>query len=347
MPEDSEIVEVFRARGLPEAHALRLVLEENSIAVRIDNELLQGALGELPMGWATAPRIMVRRSDEQAARALIEEHVGRSGGRSGAGKDCLACGAAMGDAETCPVCGWTYTAPAEDDDDGDPETPPDPPAPDRMPTLSADRALWWEVGAVLAVGIVPHLLSSISDLIQPGQSARTPWLDTFMYVASSACTVYLVLYLIYRSGQPWAKFGLDRPRGSDLVIGLVVAALTVVLATLLAMRLPHHDSNTNWTAPRGPWEFLALWVSYAATGLSEELVCRSYLITRLERLRRSSAQAVVISALLFASLHLYQGWPGVLQAVLIGALYGCLFLVFRRVWPLALGHVLFNIYLTL
>jgi membrane protease YdiL (CAAX protease family) len=91
---------------------------------------------------------------------------------------------------------------------------------------------------------------------------------------------------------------------------------------------------------------VALWLSYAATSFSEEFVCRSYLITRLERLRRSSAQAVIISALLFASLHLYQGWAGVLQAAFMGVLYGCVFLLVRRIWPLALGHILFNIYLT-
>src|SRR6185312_13491664 len=69
----TEPVELYRALGLPEAHAIRIALEGEGIAARIDNELLQAALGDLPMGWSTAPRIFVNRSDEAAARAVLEE----------------------------------------------------------------------------------------------------------------------------------------------------------------------------------------------------------------------------------------------------------------------------------
>ena len=46
-----ELVELYRARGLAEAHALRIQLEEEGIAAQVDNEMLQGIVGEVPGGW--------------------------------------------------------------------------------------------------------------------------------------------------------------------------------------------------------------------------------------------------------------------------------------------------------
>jgi Putative prokaryotic signal transducing protein len=118
----TERVEVYRARGLPEAHAVRLLLEREGIAAEIDNEFLQGAVGELPMGWTTAPRILVAPVHEAAAADLVRAFLQRptqtrdeEEGDDGPLR-CLACGTQMGEAEACPRCGWSYeTSGAEAD----------------------------------------------------------------------------------------------------------------------------------------------------------------------------------------------------------------------------------------
>jgi len=69
---DPKYVEVYRARDLPEAHSIRLALEESGIRVQIEGELLQGAVGELPPGWMTAPRILVKKSQLLAAQKVID-----------------------------------------------------------------------------------------------------------------------------------------------------------------------------------------------------------------------------------------------------------------------------------
>ncbi|HJZ56080.1 MAG TPA: DUF2007 domain-containing protein [Gemmataceae bacterium] len=105
-------VTIYRASGLPEAHAVRLLLEQAGIPVRIDNELLPGVVGELPMGWVTAPRIIVARSQEAAAREVVGQFLRRPRERPGPGgkqdSDCLACGADMGEEDVCRACGWSY-----------------------------------------------------------------------------------------------------------------------------------------------------------------------------------------------------------------------------------------------
>ena len=110
---DLKFVEAYRASHSIQAHALRMALEEAGIRVIIENEALQGAIGDVPPGWSSAPRLLVEESQLSAAREII--------GRADHGKSfdlrrtqseptrCLACDAIMAEAETaCPKCGWSY-----------------------------------------------------------------------------------------------------------------------------------------------------------------------------------------------------------------------------------------------
>jgi nitrogen fixation protein len=65
-------VEIYAARDLLHAYMLKAALEEEGIHVEIDNEHLQTAAGELPLGWSTAPRILVDESDAPRAVEILE-----------------------------------------------------------------------------------------------------------------------------------------------------------------------------------------------------------------------------------------------------------------------------------
>ena len=86
---------------------------------------------------------------------------------------------------------------------------------------------------------------------------------------------------------------------------------------------------------------------YLIATFAEELVCRAYLITRLEVLLRSRLWAVLLSAGAFASYHAYQGVNGTTFAFLFGVSFGAIYLFLRRVWPLALGHAMYDVLLEL
>ena len=140
---DFKFVEAYRAAHPVQAHALRLALEEAGIQVFIENEALQGAIGEAPFGWSSAPRLMVDESQLAAARAIIQQtdHSERADVRLTSGETavallagtlgmagvvlvptvsgsseqiestaCLSCGTVMAESEsTCPTCGWSYS----------------------------------------------------------------------------------------------------------------------------------------------------------------------------------------------------------------------------------------------
>lgn len=139
---DLKFVEAYRAAHPVQAHALRMALEEAGIRVVIENEALQGAIGDVPCGWSSAPRLMVEESQLAAARTIIEltDHSENSkleltpretataltaGFLGIAGylllpgaiaepeqietTRCLACDAIMAESDAaCPSCGWSY-----------------------------------------------------------------------------------------------------------------------------------------------------------------------------------------------------------------------------------------------
>ena len=136
------LVEAYRAIHPAQAHALRFALEDAGIPVFIQNEALQDAIGDIPGGWSSAPRLMVEESQLAAAREIISQtdksdsssvglkpsetaialsaaFVGIAGCALAPGTvdgpeitettRCLACDTIMAEAEsTCPACGWSY-----------------------------------------------------------------------------------------------------------------------------------------------------------------------------------------------------------------------------------------------
>lgn len=118
---DPQRVELYRCKNLPEAHAIRAALEEAGIAAEVDGELLQGVAGELPLGWHTAPRLMVDSFHAEDAAGLVQKYLAlqqSNAERRSEAEDeadhCLSCGEELPEEESeCASCGWTY----EDEED--------------------------------------------------------------------------------------------------------------------------------------------------------------------------------------------------------------------------------------
>ncbi|QDU86367.1 hypothetical protein Pla163_35180 [Planctomycetes bacterium Pla163] len=68
-------VEVATARDLIHAYLLRSVLDNAGIEVRIGNEYLQGALGDLPLDFHTRPKILVHGRSLEYARSVLDERA--------------------------------------------------------------------------------------------------------------------------------------------------------------------------------------------------------------------------------------------------------------------------------
>jgi membrane protease YdiL (CAAX protease family) len=90
------------------------------------------------------------------------------------------------------------------------------------------------------------------------------------------------------------------------------------------------------------WTWPAVLMNAAGAAFLEEVVVLAYLITRLRQLDWAPWAVVAASALLRASYHLYQGWGGFAGNLLMGVLFGVLYLRWRRAWPFIVCHFLLD-----
>lgn len=63
--------EVYMASSPADAHLTKLYLADEGVSARISGEQLQSAMGDLPPGPPTAPRLLVTSADLDRARQLI------------------------------------------------------------------------------------------------------------------------------------------------------------------------------------------------------------------------------------------------------------------------------------
>jgi membrane protease YdiL (CAAX protease family) len=217
------------------------------------------------------------------------------------------------------------------------------------------RALGEEILIVLSLSLLASAVYSILTLFEApisgvrvvSVSQSTDVLRQFLGVAFGLAPVWLVTYLVRRTGEGVGSIGLrfDRP-GDDVRSGLVLFAIVAIggIVVYLAAVALHVNRFVIPVPPLGHWWTYPVLGSRALeAGLLEEIVVVGYLVTRLRQIGFSEIAAVGASALLRGSYHLYQGWGGFLGNVAMGVLFAFVFSRTRRTWPLVIAHTLLDI----
>ncbi|HJY43367.1 MAG TPA: CPBP family intramembrane glutamic endopeptidase [Propionibacteriaceae bacterium] len=178
-----------------------------------------------------------------------------------------------------------------------------------------------------------------------------PWLDlTYQLVgiAFGLMPVLLALYLLNLTNAPAGRaigFDLTRPR-FDLGFGVLIALLIGIpglglyaLARVLGLNTDVQASGLtdNW------WTIPVLILSAAQNALLEEVVIVGYLFTRLGQLGWNAVAIVALSAIIRGSYHLYQGIGGFVGNLIMGVIFGLIYLRWKRVGPLVVAHTVLDI----
>ena len=211
-----------------------------------------------------------------------------------------------------------------------------------------------------AVYAVLRIIERLTRNVPLGQQTSTlnasvtpdrPWLDlTYQLVgiAFGLMPVLLALYLLSLTDPPAGRtigFDLTRPR-FDLGFGVLIAvAIGVpglglyVLARALGINTEVQASGLadNW------WTVPVLILSAAQNALLEEVVVIGYLFTRLRQLAWNAVAIVAFSAVIRGSYHLYQGIGGFIGNLIMGVIFGLIYLRWKRVGPLVVAHTLLDV----
>jgi len=225
----------------------------------------------------------------------------------------------------------------------------------------SDKArAWWQIALVLGLGLGQSAVYAIVSLIDyatrpgglsrqtatlnPTQSARQ-YIDLtyqLLDIAFSLAPVVLAGYFVWTAARPHlGRLGLVRPRPADALWGVGLALVigaggigVYVAARQLGFAVGVDASGLApywWTVP-------VLLLSALRSGLQEELVVLGFLYDRLGALGWSRWAVIVTAALVRGSYHLYQGWGGFAGNLVMGLIFGWLYVRIRRVLPFVIAH---------
>ncbi len=202
------------------------------------------------------------------------------------------------------------------------------------------------IGDLTAARPVRQQVAELNSSAAPGR----PWFDLALQlvgIVTAIVPAFLALHLLVRDGGGPAAIGLDRGRPArDARFGAGLAALVGGSGLVLYLLAWHSGANLTVVPTSLPdvwWRIPVLVLSAVQNAVLEEVVVVGYLLTRLRQLGWDERTALVTSAVLRGSYHLYQGLGGFVGNLIMGLLFGRIYQRQGRVGPLMVAHSLIDI----
>ena len=176
------------------------------------------------------------------------------------------------------------------------------------------------------------------------------------------CGIIVATVLLRRRNQSWRGLGLVLPTGYrewGITVGLALVAVVSVIVFMVFILAPISD-YFGWVTPADapdrfafllgkPYLFVAYLVGVVWFGaaLGEELLMRGFVLNRLAdflgRNRLGWTLAIVMHAIFFGLLHIYQGVPGMVGTGVVALIFAVIYLLGkRRLLPVIIGHGIIN-----
>jgi membrane protease YdiL (CAAX protease family) len=219
----------------------------------------------------------------------------------------------------------------------------------------------WEILLVLGVSLGESAVYSILQIINrltlevklseqtttmnPSYTPDRPWLDLGYQVANLVFPVIPALLALYFLSLSRDRIGdfrrpvFDAAAGFGLAAAIGIPGLVFYLvarAIGINTNVVPADLSENW------WTIPVLTCSAAVAGILEEVVMIGFFFAKAQALRWSPWVIVTASALIRGCYHLYQGFGGGIGNVVMGIVFGLVYLKVRRVGPLIVAHFLID-----
>ena len=215
--------------------------------------------------------------------------------------------------------------------------------------LSLGASAVYSIFSLLGKLTAPEGLANQTATIHR-QLAEREWLDLSYQLLGftfGLAPVALVLFLLWEKSQsPFKTLGFDLTepgrdlaRGGALALAIGLPGLGIYIAsrfTGISAEVIPADLGSYW------WTIPVLLLAAVNAALVEELIVVGYLFKRLSQLKVSIKSQILVSALIRATYHLYQGFGGFIGNFLMGLVFGWLYQRWGRVMPLVVAHFLLD-----
>lgn len=175
-------------------------------------------------------------------------------------------------------------------------------------------------------------------------------LDILVYIGWQST----LLYVAYQAGWfSWESLGINLKQLKQwlwgLVLFLVVFSLYILITIVFIYAKNKYGITVKsfWYFPLPQWQpvYVFLYVMYLSitAGIYEEIIYRGIAIHQLKTLTSNTFILVVVSTLLFVSIHWSMG-PGTwIEAGLWGALWAYLYIKTHSLLPIMIAHFLYDV----
>jgi uncharacterized protein len=193
---------------------------------------------------------------------------------------------------------------------------------------------------------LPGFLSQ--SKVVDGSIFNSAWFN-MIYIITVLPQILLILYLIEKKTPgKTAFYGISRIQIIDLLYGLLYFAgiMIIVFSTgIISVVIEYIGFNSTPELPMWKFDNIALiplvFLTCMATGYSEELFFRSYLLTEFNSIE-NRVYLIGGTSFLFALGHIYQGLGGFLGTFAIGIFLASIFMKNRRLHSIAIAHGIYN-----
>jgi len=141
----------------------------------------------------------------------------------------------------------------------------------------------------------------------------------------------LVLAGVYRRREFLRTAFRNRARGVLESLGMGVAVYVLGLFAIASVGLVlyltpffhrRNEAVILAIAPHTPLEFVVWFAVSLSAGICEELIFRGYLLQQLTALSGRPVVSIIVAAMLFGSVHLYEGVAAMLPLAALALVYG-------------------------
>lgn len=201
-----------------------------------------------------------------------------------------------------------------------------------------------------AVSVSVSIYAALSGASLYGSNGSNPSALNFAGVIQEVAALGVLFYVLFRQGRRLGDIGLTFSwKDLPLSIWLAFAALIVEIIAwqLLAYGYNQATGQPLNATPKNV-EFIAssfsLWtlILVIVNPFFEELIVRAYLISEVQSMTGSSVLAIVLSVVLQATYHMYQGLTSVVLYAALFAVFSIYYVKTKRIVPVILAHFYFD-----
>lgn len=203
----------------------------------------------------------------------------------------------------------------------------------------------WMIGAVLTMTIWPYLSiagTAYAYQFLPPDIASEIWQHFGHYVFAIQVSIPL-LALVALSPLTWESVGLMKPRPiMDFQLAIPAFVIGMLGSWGATMLLPgasrqHISLVEDMVFPDSTVGWVVMLLASVASGFMIPFAFYGVLLTRLEQAINGTLIAAIVAAAANACCYSNNGVEDMLSVFGEGLVYGLLFCMFRRIWPLVIA----------